>query len=363
MKHIFTLLTTLCISVVSFSQTITATATTASNLGTGRAWTTTLPFTATPLNNGQQLTQYLYLSGFSFTGLPANISVNSMTVSFTRYATAGTISDEDVRLVLGGVVNTDPNGNAAFPNATTWPVGSGNAQSNVYTFDPAFVNTLTAADLTNPAFGIAISARRSGTTNNGAVVTTFASVTITYTVLAPLILTDFSVTKNADNHVEIRFSTASEENVQNIFIERSSDGRNFEKLFTIAPRGARNVYTSYMATDKAPATGNNYYRISEVDKNGRQYQYLTKVLSITRRGASFGAYFNGGQVIASISNLPGTYEVSMVDMSGITLARKTATLNSGTGTVNMDAPLRSGIYIVNIKGQGISESVRVAVTK
>lgn len=362
MKHIFTLLTTLCISVVSFSQTVTATATTASNLGTGSAWTTTLPFTATPLNNGQQVTRNLYLSGFDFSTLPANITVNSMTVTFSRRATAGTIIDEDVRLVLGGVLNTDPNGNAAMPSPTTWPT-SPTAQSNTYTFDPTFISALTTADLTNPGFGIAIAARRLGNTNNGAVVTTFATVTITYTALAPLILTDFSVTRNADNHVEIRFATSSEENVQNIFIERSTDGRNFEKLFTIAPRGARNIYTSYMATDKAPATGNNYYRISEVDKNGRQYQYLTKVLSITRRGASFGAYFNGGQVVASISNLPGTYEVSMVDMSGITIARKTATLNSGTGTVNLDAPLRSGIYIVNIKGQGISESVRVAVTK
>ena len=76
MKRIFTLVTALSLSAVTFSQTVNSNSTTAANIINptgGRTWSLTSPFTATPLNNGQELTDYLFLSGFNFSSLPANI--------------------------------------------------------------------------------------------------------------------------------------------------------------------------------------------------------------------------------------------------------------------------------------------------
>jgi hypothetical protein len=280
-----------------------------------------------------------------------------MTVTITRSAGA-TVTDDELRLVLNGAVYYGANSNAAnIP--TTWPATQ---TAQVYTFDPSGISFLTRTDLTNANFGVAFSGRRTAG-NIAATVNRTMSITITYSVLAPLILTDFTVSKNADNHVEIRFSTATEENVQSIFVERSTDGKTFEKLFTVTPRGARNVYTKYAMTDKTPVKGNNYYRISEVDKNGRWYYYVTKLINISTKGSSFNAYYNGGQVVTNISNLPGQYEVSLIDMSGITLSRKSVNINSTSAQVILDAPSRTGVYIAILKGQGHSESIRVAVTK
>ena len=359
MKRIFTLIAALSLSAISFAQTISRTASTVSTLPVpgGRSWSIGATSSTVSLNNGNPESDYLVIKGFDFSALPANIVVNSLTVSITRSAQP-TAVDRDVRLVLAGTVLAGANTNAAS-SPTTWP---GTPTANTYSFGAAAYGALTTADLQNANFGIAVAALRTAG-NVDATVDNAVTITLNYSVLAPLILTDFSVSKNADNQVAIRFSTATEDNVQFIYVERSTDGKNFEKLFTLSPKGARNVYTSYNLIDKTPALGNNYYRITEIDKNGRWFYYMTKLVSITRKGAGFNAYYNGGQVLANISNTPGQYEVALVDMSGITVSRKAVVMNGSSAQVALDAPTRTGIYLVIMKGQGISETTRVAVMK
>jgi hypothetical protein len=186
---------------------------------------------------------------------------------------------------------------------------------------------------------------------------------VSYLVLAPILLTDFTVGKNADNSVSIRFATSSEENVSAIYVERSADGVTFQKLFTLAPKGARNVYTKYEVTDKSPLTGNNYYRISELDKNGNAHYYTTKLLNMGGKAKTFNAYYNGGQIITNLSMAPGQYEISVIDMAGVTVSRKPVSVSGSTAQIALDAPSRTGIYVVVLKGQATSESIRVPVTR
>jgi hypothetical protein len=359
MKRIFTLIAALSLSAISFAQTISRTASTVSQLPVpgGRAWSVGPTRSTVSLSNGNPESDYLVIKGFDFSTLPTNIVVNSLNVTITRKSEP-TAGDRDVRLVLGGTVLSAANTNAAS-SPTVWPAAF---TANTYNFGPAAYGALTTSDLQNANFGIAIAALRSAGIVE-ANVENAVTITLNYSILAPLILTDFSVSKNADNHVAIRFSTATEDNVQYIYIERSTDGKNFEKIFTITPKGARNVYTSYALTDKTPVQGNNYYRITEVDKNGRWFYYMTKLVNITKKGSAFNAYYNGGQVVANISNTPGQYEVALVDMSGITISRKAIVMNGSSAQVALDAPSRTGVYLVIMKSQGMSLTTRVAVMK
>jgi hypothetical protein len=361
MKRIFSLLMVLMVTHVAFSQTITRTASTVGNLTNpdgGRAWFNGgTSSTASPINNGQSETDYMWVRGFDFSSLPANIVVTGLSVTFTIQA-GNTVVDSAVRLVLGGAVYMAANTNAAAVS-NTWPT---TATSTTYTFSAAALSALNTADFQNANFGVAILARRTAG-NTFATVNNTVSITLSYSTVAPLILTDFSISKNEDNHVDIRFATATEDNVQTIFVERSSDGKSFEKLFTITPRGARNVYTRYTLTDKTPVKGNNYYRITEVDKNGRWFYYLTKMINITTRGDVFNAYYNGGQVVANITNTPGVYEVALVDMSGVTISRKQVSMNGSSAQVTLDAPSRSSVYIMTLKGNGLNEAKQIAILK
>ncbi len=360
MKSFCTLLILLCASLSVQSQSVTTNGSIAANISRSgaRSWNIgTATSTGTPLNNGVSRTDYLWIRGFNFSDLPSNISVESLTVTFTRQAD-GTATDDEVRLVLGGEVYSGSNSNAAIV-PTTWP---GTASSQTYTFPIAGLAVLNTTELQKANFGVAIAAvRKAG--NITATVNNTATIVVTYEMVAQLILTNINVSVNASNHVDIRFTTSTEENIEYIYVERSTDAYRFEKIFTITPVGARNVYTPYAVTDKAPAQGTNYYRIKEVDKNGRWATYVTKTVNITRTGAAFSAYYNGNQVIASISNTPGTYHVAIADLSGAIITRQELKMNTKSANLKLPAPTRTGIYIIILDGQGVHETIRMAICK
>lgn len=360
MKSFRTLAILLCISLSVQSQSVNTSGSIVANIGRSgaRSWNIgTSTSTGTPLNNGVFRTDYLFIRGFDFSGLPSNISVTSLTVTFTRQADA-TVTDDEVRLVLGGVVYTGANSDAAV-SPTTWP---GSASSQTYTFPTAALAVLNTTELQKPDFGVAIAALRTSG-NVTAIVNNAATIFMTYDIVAPLILTNFNVSINASNHVDIRFTTATEDNIEHIYVERSNNGYQFQQIFTIKPVGARNVYTAYAVTDKAPAQGINYYRITEVDKNGRWAYYVTKTVNITRTGVAFSAYYNGTQVVASVSNTPGVYHLAIAELSGAIISRQQLTMNGKSATMNLPVPDRSGIYIIMLDGQGVHETVRMAICK
>jgi hypothetical protein len=360
MKSFRTLAILLCASLSVQSQSVNTTGSIVANIARSgaRSWSIgASTSTASPLNNGVTRTDYLFIRGFDFSGLPTNISVTSLSVTFTRQADA-TATDDEVRLVLGGVVYTGTNSNAAAV-PTTWPAA---ASSQSYTFPAAALAVLNTTELQNSNFGVAIAALRTSG-NISATVNNTATIFMTYDIVAPLILTNFNVSLNASNQVDIRFTTATEDNIEHIYVERSTDGYRFEQIFTIKPVGARNVYTAYAVTDKAPAQGTNYYRITEVDKNGRWAYYVTKTVNINRAGAAFSAYYNGSQVITSISNTPGIYHIAIADVSGAIVSRQQLTMTGKSATLNLPAPSRTGIYIIMLDGQGVHETVRMAICK
>lgn len=360
MKSFRTLVILLCTSISVQSQSVNTSGNIVANMGRSgaRSWNIgTSTSTATPLNNGVSRTDYLFIRGFDFSSLPTTISVTSFTVSFSRQADA-TATDDEVRLVLGGVVYTGTNCNAAAA-PTIWP---GTTSTHTYTFPAAALGILNTTELQKPNFGVAISAQRT-TGNISASINNTATIFMTYDIVAPLILTNFNVSVNAANQVDIRFTTATEDNIEHIYVERSTNGYQFDQIFTIKPIGARNVYSAYAVTDKAPAQGTNYYRITEVDKNGRWAYYVTKTVNIKRTGAAFSAYYNGSQVVTSISNTPGLYNVAMADVSGAILFRQQLQMNSKSATLSLPAPSRTGIYIVMLDGQGVHETIRIAIFK
>jgi len=85
----------------------------------------------------------------------------------------------------------------------------------------------------------------------------------------PLQWLAFNAQKMAnDNTVRIDWVTASEENVKNFMLQRSSDGSTFQ--FISEPITAKKTTSenSYSFDDLAPLNGVNYYRAEEIDFDG-----------------------------------------------------------------------------------------------
>ena len=65
--------------------------------------------------------------------------------------------------------------------------------------------------------------------------------------------------------VDLKWSTASEENFDKFIVEHSTDGQNFDSLGAITGAGNSKVVLKYSFRDSNPVIGKNYYRLKAVD--------------------------------------------------------------------------------------------------
>ena len=87
----------------------------------------------------------------------------------------------------------------------------------------------------------------------------------------PVTLTHFTATpKGSTTH--LHWSTATELNNDGFEVQRSADGRRWEKLGWVAGQGTTQQRQDYTFVDEAPLAGQGYYRLRQVDYDG-QYEY------------------------------------------------------------------------------------------
>lgn len=141
--------------------------------------------------------------------------------------------------------------------------------------------------------------------------------------------------------------------VDNIFdIQKSTDGIHFQNASTVIVNDPS--ISQYGFTDQNPKDGENYYRISSSDKNGKtDYSKIMKV-SVSNDLANISVYPNP----ATAENLnlkmadmtPGEYTVKLMNSFGQSFMEKKIQYKGGT-TVEKIQPAQkipSGIYRIEI---------------
>jgi len=280
------------------------------------------------------------------------------------------------QLRITGYIGNNPAGNATFANATVEVYSANNADNNQ--FGPTtttsgdnvshgeaqtYVTVLTADatgrfDVTTPV---------AATINNGDIITSTAflaaygtseagvNLTSTFTVL-PVELTTFTATATGAD-AKLRWTTASEKNNDHFTVERSLDGTRFTAIGTAQGHGSSTQAHTYGFTDTNignKATGPVYYRLQQVDTDGTTSTSPVRVLRFATalRQAQLLLYPNPATEHATLdlTALDGTYQVTVVDMSG-------RTISSGTGAGGNKYPLDlqrlpQGTYVVLVRGAG-----------
>lgn len=66
--------------------------------------------------------------------------------------------------------------------------------------------------------------------------------------------------------IELRWATGIEHDAALFEIQRSADGTVFEKIDAVATKGSNSAYS---VVDRNPLNGNNYYRLKQIDLDGR----------------------------------------------------------------------------------------------
>ncbi len=96
-----------------------------------------------------------------------------------------------------------------------------------------------------------------------------APVWYTYNTTLPVSLLSLKAYINTNKTVTVAWATSNEINNKLFMVERSSDGVNFKIIDSVNGKGNTASQINYSVIDNTPIDGINYYRLKQVDNDGK----------------------------------------------------------------------------------------------
>jgi len=159
--------------------------------------------------------------------------------------------------------------------------------------------------------------------------------------------------QSAANGNLLQWGTASEQNSSYFIIERSEDGKKFFTAGNVAAAGNSSSARDYTYTDSKTIAGNTYYRLKEVDKDGK-FKYSQVVLvSGNNRNTGVQMYPNPVQdnlAIVINNEIKGNGRIIVHELTGRILREQAIEKNDRVldAVINMNN-LAAGLYVVEVK--------------
>ena len=184
----------------------------------------------------------------------------------------------------------------------------------------------------------------------------------------PVTITSITASRNREGKIDVNWKTENEVNIKHYELERSSNGRAFDKINTKAAAANNGSNASYSHLDETPLQGANFYRVKANGENGQvQYSAIVKVAGIDATPA-IAVYPNPvkeGKVNVSFTNKPaGNYNIQMTNSIGQVVYSSRWNVPSGNNnrTIELGNQLASGIYQLRIVSEeGESEVMSVQI--
>jgi hypothetical protein len=145
-----------------------------------------------------------------------------------------------------------------------------------------------------------------------------------------------------DKSVALNWRTANERNAKQFDVERSLDGKTFEKIGTVKAKGNSTTAVDYALTDYKPTKGVNYYRLRQVDLD--EGAVLSKVVAVEVNAVQKLQVFPNPahDKLSVVGDNVDNYTIS--DLSGRVTLRG---LLNGYETAIDVSTLPSGVYFLN----------------
>ena len=171
----------------------------------------------------------------------------------------------------------------------------------------------------------------------------------TLTVSGALPVTGLSLrAKKEGAKVKLDWFTLTETNTSHYDIERSFNGISFEKIGKVQAVGNSNNRTDYTFTDVLPGKNLTYYRLKQVDRDGRIVYSEIRIVKFGEEHL-FKVYPVITQGLLNIEGIPEPVNIKIFSNAG-QLVKIFATNNS-TGTINI-TNLAAGMYWLVIERNG-----------
>ncbi len=199
-------------------------------------------------------------------------------------------------------------------------------------------------------------------------ITTFSPwVLVQNTTPLPVELLSFSG-ELVNGDVHLNWSTATEVNSDYFVVERSLDGTNFEEVDVVSAAGNSNSVIEYASTDENPLSGESYYRLRQVDKDGSEYFSDLVYIHVTDNVNEFDVviYPNPKQhnenFYVQAHGIEEHVHITMIDTYGRTVYDQKVDVEASGHAVLHTNHLAAGVYTVYVS-DGITQVVKRVVIR
>lgn len=183
----------------------------------------------------------------------------------------------------------------------------------------------------------------------------------------PLDLISFTG-KYINKSVQLRWETENEINTSEFIIERSNDGRIFNRIGTIPAINNNSIRKSYTYSDDDASLQSGtilYYRLKMVDRDG-SFKYSSIVtISLADISGRITVVPNpvtqGNEITVNfIAPSNGTVKLKITDNFGRVLMQHSTHANKGSNNIKLNIDkLPASVYYITISGAGIEQNVKL----
>jgi hypothetical protein len=180
---------------------------------------------------------------------------------------------------------------------------------------------------------------------NGTVFNTSTLVEDVGCLVLPVSGLELNVSRKGDK-VMVNWSTSSERNTSHFLVENSIDGSNWNNAGRVEAKGNSQIKTEYSFQFKPAGQGKSFFRLRQVDKDGKFVYSQVKTLPAVKI-SSFSVSPNpvSDRLNISVPGMLRMKKVSLINAQG-KVVFELSCLCSGT-TVDMNK-LSPGVYIVRL---------------
>jgi hypothetical protein len=176
--------------------------------------------------------------------------------------------------------------------------------------------------------------------------------------ILPVNITSFTGNKTS-NGVQLNWATASEINNNRFDVTRSTNNIDFKTIGSVASKGNSLQTNNYTYTDLQPASGFNYYRLNQVDIDGKTTISSTVAINIDNLVKTvFSLMVSGNNLNYTINSATATKAtLQLFNMAGRNVYSKAIDVRVGVNNGNIAInELQHGIYVgvVVVDGQSLT---------
>ncbi len=199
---------------------------------------------------------------------------------------------------------------------------------------------------TSGASGLTKGSTLTGTILAGTTITALAIGSINTAL--PVTFKDFIV-KAVNCKALLEWKTQMEFNNSHFNVERSQDGIHFTTIATVNGAGNSSTVRTYNYTDETPLSDKSYYRITQVDFDGKNSSTPIRSVEMHCANAVLKVYPNPATNQITIKANNAVTQVNILSSSGQSVMKYRPSLSQSGGVFTMNIQsIQSGIYLVQI---------------